>query len=651
MRSKPLSRREFIRRAAVGIGAGAAAVRRTDPFAAEGGEQPNILYVFADQMRFCAMGCAGNPCVQTPNLDQLAGQGMLLTNAFSCTPLCSPYRAQLLTGRYGHTTGVVTNDVKLPESEITIAEVLREQGYSTGYIGKWHLEGARRAPKDDVRHGGFVPPGEARQGFDFWAALECSHNYYKTRYYRDTPEPIPVNGYEPTNQANLAIEFMKANRKRPFLLMLSFGPPHSPYAPPKEFDIYDPAKVPLRPNVPKSMEAAARRNIAQYYGLITSLDHEIGRMMQTLDELGIAGRTIVCFSADHGDMLYSQGQRLKQRPWEEAAHIPFILRYPDRIKAGQKKDALFGSVDVAPTLLGLCGAPIPQGVQGVDLSPVLLGKSDKEPQSVFLSNNATGGGGGFIPPWRGVRTKEWLYAWSVGIEDGDWLLYNVNDDPYELNNRIDDPACAEIKAKLRALTDKWRRDTGDKVDLQAVMRKFKGRTVSKHPLEEAEQGTAPEPKRPRKEPKQPAASAPSGITRLDFSFDESDGGWKAANDLAPLKIENGCLVTRSTGREPAMDCSPCAISASQYPKVRIRMAVSAGRSATLSWTAVNMPKMSDPKSLTVPLQADGQFHDYVFAVGENPRWHGKTITALRLSLAPESEKPSEIRIDFIRGER
>ncbi|MCX7014465.1 MAG: sulfatase [Candidatus Sumerlaeota bacterium] len=647
MPNESLNRRAFIHRMS-GAVAAASFLPQSPLLAEESKERPNILYVFADQMRFCAMGCAGDPYVQTPNLDRLAAEGMMLTNAFSCTPLCSPYRAQLLTGRYGHATGVITNDIKLPESEITIAEVLRDQGYSTGYIGKWHLEGARRAPVGDIRHGGFIPPGPARQGFDFWAALECSHNYYKTHYYRDTPEPIPVDGYEPTNQANLAIDFMKANRERPFLLMLSFGPPHNPYKPPEEFDLYDPAKVPLRPNVPKSMEAAARRDIAQYYGLIASLDHEVGRMTQALDELGIAGRTIVCFSADHGDMLYSQGQRLKQRPWEEAAHIPFLLRWPDQIPAGQKKDALFASVDVMPTLLGLCGAPIPNGVQGVDLSQVLSGKSDKEPESVFLSINSTGGGGGFIPSWRAVRTKEWLYAWSVGIEDGDWLLYNVKDDPYELNNRVDDPACAEIKAKLRALTDQWRKETGDNIDLQAAMARFKGRTAPKHPLEEAEQGTAPEPKRPQREPEQPAASAPGGVTRLDFSFDKSLDGWTAAKDLAPPAIADGCLATKTTGREPSMTLEACAINGKAYPTVRVRMAASAGRSVTLWWLAEGLTRWSPPKSVPVPLQADGQFHDCVFAVGENPRWK-KKIVALRLSV--ETDKPADIRIDFIRGEK
>jgi len=457
---RTVSRREFVKIAAADVAAAAvAASARRAAADAPAGKRPNILFVFADQMRFCAMGCMGNPTVRTPNLDRLASQGVLFTHAFSCTPLCTPYRAQLLTGRYGHATGMTTNDIKLPHEEITLAEALREKGYATGYIGKWHLNAGRRQPAGTAEGQGFIAPGADRAGFDFWAALECSHQYFKTKYYRDKPEPVPVDGYEPDVQTDLAIEFMKQHRAGPFLLMMSWGPPHNPYKPPEKYDLYKPEQVVLRPNVPAELADRARAEIAQYYGLVTSLDACMGRLMKTLDDLGIAGDTLVCFSSDHGDMLRSQGQTLKQRPWEESAHIPFIMRWPAKLPAGQKRDILINSVDVMPTLLGLAGAEVPPAVQGTNLAPALLGQSDREPESCYLALLVgRHGNSPSVGDWRAVRTKDWLYA---ACSEGDWLLYNVKDDPYELKNLVNDPACRPQKEKLRGMLLDWQKRIGD----------------------------------------------------------------------------------------------------------------------------------------------------------------------------------------------
>ena len=191
-------------------------------------KRPNIVLILADQMQAGAMGVAGNGMVQTPNLDRLASQGFLTTNAYSGQPVCTPYRAQFMTGRYGWNTGVTQNDVKLPNGEITIAKILKDKGYHTGYVGKWHLGGSR------YNDGGYIKP-EDRQGFDFWAALSCSHNYFNTKYYRDDPSnPVEiVNGFEPWNQTDEAMGFInrKAGDDQPFFLVVSYGPPHNPYQP------------------------------------------------------------------------------------------------------------------------------------------------------------------------------------------------------------------------------------------------------------------------------------------------------------------------------------------------------------------------------------------------------------------------------------
>ncbi|MEI6872753.1 MAG: sulfatase-like hydrolase/transferase, partial [Verrucomicrobiota bacterium] len=147
---------------------------------------PNILLILPDQMRATAMGCAGNSEIQTPNIDQLAKEGMLFRRTYANVPVCCPARATLLTGTYAHKNGMVANDLRLREDQVTIAKILKDAGYRTGFIGKWHLDGGPREP-------GFVPPGPRRLGFDFWAAYQCHHRHFAPVYFRDTPEVIQVN--------------------------------------------------------------------------------------------------------------------------------------------------------------------------------------------------------------------------------------------------------------------------------------------------------------------------------------------------------------------------------------------------------------------------------------------------------------------------
>ena len=461
---KRMNRRDFIKYASAGIGA--CAVGITDEvFSAESrGDKPNIVFIFADEMRYSAMGCMGNSDVKTPNLDRLAEEGMLFTNALSSGPVCTPYRAQLLTGRYSHSTGVIRNDIRLPANEITIAEAFKEQGYATGYIGKWHLDAGRKEPKGTDRRDGFVPPGPYRQGWDYWAALGCSHNYFHTKYYRDNAEPIMIDGYEPDVQTDLAVEYIKQHRRQPFCLMMSWGPPHFPFKAPDRWDIYDPEKLAVPPNVPSDKQQVTRELLAQYYGMVTSIDACMNRIVNALSVMGLADNTIVCFTSDHGDMIWSHNCEHKQRPWEESIHIPFIMRWPRKIKPGQKKDVLFNSVDVMPTLLGLCGIKGPAAMEGTDLSGVILGTSNKEPDSAYLAIWAVqedGSVGSVTNPgvdWRGVRTKEWAYAYTL---KGDWILYNIKQDPYQLNNLVDDPKHQAKKAEMRQLVEQWRTRLGD----------------------------------------------------------------------------------------------------------------------------------------------------------------------------------------------
>ncbi len=401
---------------------------------------PNILVLLPDQMRGEAMGCTGNPDVKTPELDRLASQGILLTNMFANTPVCCPARATILTGKYPHRHGLICNDLRLRESEITLAEILRDHGYRTGFIGKWHLDGGKREP-------GFVPPGERRQGFDFWAANECDHTHFKNRYFRDDPTPIEMSDYETRVWSDLAIEFLKQKRGAPFFLEVAMGPPHNPYkAPGKYATMYDPEKIALRPNWQPG--ADGRKEIAQYYGMISDVDEQCGRILRALDELGLAENTVVLFTSDHGDMLGSHGLRYKRKPWEESIHIPGILRFPARIAAEQKLDLLFSHVDIAPTLLGLCGIEIPSAMQGHNLAPRLLGQSKEEPTSILFQIFNPAALDGIPHPWRGIRTKTQMFA---RFENAPWVLYDLPKDPYELHNLADDPISFRERERMDQL--------------------------------------------------------------------------------------------------------------------------------------------------------------------------------------------------------
>jgi arylsulfatase A-like enzyme len=399
----------------------------------------------------------GNPDVKTPHMDRLAAEGVLFRNTFANSPVCCPARACMLTGKYTHTNGMIANDLRLRESETTVAELLGDAGYRTGFVGKWHLDGGHRLP-------GYVPPGPRRQGFEFWAANECSHQHFDTQYFRDNDEPIPIKTFEPEVWADLGIEFLRGTQtdSRPFFLTIQMGPPHDPYIAPEQYKArYDPQALAMRPNWQESPDLPGRDDIASYYGMITAVDDQIGRLMAALDELGLADDTIVWVSSDHGDMLGSQGKKLKRKPWEESILIPGIVRYPRKVLGARTSDVLMTQVDFAPTWLGLCGVEAPAVMQGADLSTVVLGQSGEGPGSAFFQIFGPYYPGGVTEGWRGVRTARYMYA---RVEDAPWVLYDLQEDPYELRNLVDDPAASQIRDEMEQRLTAWMEKTGDSWD-------------------------------------------------------------------------------------------------------------------------------------------------------------------------------------------
>ncbi|SKB04345.1 Arylsulfatase A [Prosthecobacter debontii] len=423
-------------------------------------ERPNILLILPDQMRASAMGCDGNPDVKTPNIDRLAEEGMRFKRTYANVPVCCPARAIMLTGTYPHVNGMIANDLRLREEQATLAEKLQEAGYRTGFVGKWHLDGGPRDP-------GFVPPGPRRQGFEFWAAYECHHRHFEPTYFRDTPEMITVQKFEPEASCDFAVEFLRSQPKdKPFFLTVQMGPPHDPYGAPEEYmKQYDPAK--LTPPVswqagsesrptPKAglrrgplanrfVPLGGREEIAAYYAAITAIDDQVGRLLQVLKETGADEDTLILFISDHGDMLGDHGLRRKRKPHDESARVPGIFRWLHKIPQGRVVDTLFSHVDVAPTLLGLAGLDVPPQMQGADLSKVALGQTTEGPEAVLLQIFVPFNPDQVSKPWRGLVTQDYTYA---RFEDEPWVLFDHAVDPHEMNNLATDPKHTALRGRL-----------------------------------------------------------------------------------------------------------------------------------------------------------------------------------------------------------
>ncbi len=458
-----ITRREFITGAGA-LAGGLVVASRLPGLAATPERKPNIIYVFADQLRAQALGCYGDKQAKTPNIDRLAAQGARFSNAISTWPVCSPFRGMLLTGRYPMSNGVVENNRPLWDNQPTIATALKAQGYNTGYIGKWHLNGA---------NGDRGVPPYRRMGFDHWVEVDNQAILGK-------PDKDGRERWRPEEQTKDAIAYIKAQGDKPFCLFLSWNPPHDPYVAPERYEKQFPAdKIAFRTNVaekdlvaeqlrkhPMSPGAAQKRAnwrkimdtdsevrgiLSGYYAATAGLDVCVGQIMKTLEDQGIADDTILVFSSDHGDMIGSHRMCLKQEPFEESINIPFIVRYPRKIAKGIVTEALISPIDITPTLLSLAGAPVPDSMEGISIADAALGKRSDQQDALLIMKMVYGGGPWVInaaTPWRGVRTRTHTYARLQ--DDGPWILYDNKADPYQMKNLIDDPAHAKLRDELES---------------------------------------------------------------------------------------------------------------------------------------------------------------------------------------------------------
>ena len=388
----------------------------------------------------------------------------MFTRCISNYAVCSPMRAMLLTGRWPYdqktldgSPGMIDNDYRLSPDQTCIGHVFRNAGYRTGYVGKWHLGGRRAEPF----------------GFDHSLIWTHTNDHWHSAYHPATGKPVRATEYNARLMTDQAIEFFEGNRRDPFFLMLSWNPPHSNFLdPPREKKALYPnaASLPDRPNVRlANAPRRKRRHLATYRGYhahVSAIDDELGRVMRCLNELHLADDTILVYASDHGSMLASHDVGGKRQPFEESIRVPFIVRWPGRIPAASRPAPLFGAIDMFPTLCALAGLPVPSHCAGQDFSPWLRGGHGPDPESQFIMHiskrHASGGVKHPAPLFRGVTTGRWTYA---AYPDRPWCLFDNQEDPFQLDNRIDDPALRPVRERLHAMTGDWVRIAHDPIHL------------------------------------------------------------------------------------------------------------------------------------------------------------------------------------------
>ncbi len=445
--------------------------------------------MFPDQFRRQAIGYMNEDPVITPCLDRFASESMVLTDAVSSYPVCSPFRAQLFTGKFPVSNGVTTNcnsgqDVMLRQNERCLSDILYDSGYSLGYLGKWHLDKphepyvGRKRGRVGMPGGGIVwdefVPANRRHGFEFWHAYNCRDQHLNPRYWtKDSKrtEPIYFNEWSTKHEADVAVEFIKNPQNmyrrpnKPFALFIAPNPPHTPFdqVPKKYVDMYEGKTYKdllNRPNFDRNNpHPQAKAHVKNYFAAVTGTDEQFGRILTALKEAGLEDNTIVVFTSDHGEMMGSHNRMHKSVPYEESIGIPFIIRWPGKIPP-RRDNLLLTPPDIMPSLLTLMGLSdlLPNDVEGADYSSIMLGKKGNRPTSA-LYLNCSGPHGGR----RGLRTHRYTFTITPDKNaNKEVLLFDNQKDPYQLKNIADNnPSIVrklteELKRWLEKTKDPWK---------------------------------------------------------------------------------------------------------------------------------------------------------------------------------------------------
>ena len=422
--------------------------------------QPNIIFILSDQQRWDTLGCYGQKLPLTPNLDQMAAEGVRFEYAFTCQPLCGPARACLQTGKFPTQVGCFRNGIALPLTEKTIAHILSDNGYKVGYIGKWHLASNKLMGELDVDFRTKAVPPERRGGYkDYWLAsdiLEFTSHSYDGHMFNDKMEKVyfPEGRYRADVLTDWAVDYLRNyNSPNPFFLFVSYVEPHhqndhrhyeGPIGSKEKFANFQ------VPEDLKNTEGDWMQEYPDYLGCINSLDWNLGRIRNELEELKLSNKTLIIYTSDHGSHFRTRNSEYKRSCHESSIRIPLIFCGPGYME-GKTVSELVSLIDVPPSILDSAQVQIPPEMKGRTLQHLINNRDISWPQEVFvqISEGQVG---------RAVRTKKWKYSVrapdktssdnscsDIYIEE---FLYDLQNDPHEKNNLVKNRQYKDIKVEL-----------------------------------------------------------------------------------------------------------------------------------------------------------------------------------------------------------
>jgi len=465
-------------------------------------QRPNVVFILTDDQRWDQLSCEGHPFLETPNLDRIAAEGARFANMFVTTSLCSPSRASYLSGLYAHSHGVMNNFTDYPADLPSFPRVLQAQGYETAYIGKWHM-----GEEDD----------SPRPGFDYWVSHRGQGKYYDTEFNINGTRKL-VRGYYTHVVTRMAVQWLRQRRgDRPFLLILGHKAPHTPFTPEAKYrHIYDRVRIrypqtafaledkpewirqrlvtwhgiygPIfgfRKEFPDTSPEGVRefaQFVRAYTATIKSVDDSVGRIYRALQAGGQLDNTLLIFAGDNGFFLGEHGMTDKRTMHEPSIRVPLLVRYPKRIRPGTVIRPQVLNIDLAPSILDICGAPPFRRAHGRSWKRLLEGDTRGWRTSWYYEYNYEKQFP-YTPNVRGVRTERWKY---IHYPRGDGSpdrhlaeLYDLREDPGETKNLIDDPRYREKVEQLKA-------------ELEKLMREADG-LPDKMPIDEGIRTELPEP--------------------------------------------------------------------------------------------------------------------------------------------------------------
>ena len=461
----------------------------------------NVLMIMLDELSVDAVGAYGNDYIKTPNLDRLAEEGVLFENSLCVTPYCSPTRASILTGQWPHTHGVIVNTnfkEGLQGDEIITDEILYRNGYKVEHFGKWHAGDKKffncysdskyrkeilsnynkpdnielsESKEDEVYLNRRSQYGIYMKKWNYEAFKEASEKFDSQQHLMligKDAEPPEYNDW--FYLADKTREWLKENKNNKFMLTYSASPPHAPWiAPDPYYSMYDPEEVPLSPSFfeethpyMESMpykrgqimgEKGMRELIRCYYAQVTMMDEAIGKILKTLDDLELTENTMVVFVSDHGDLHGAHGclGKVISGFYDELVKVPMMIRLPDEITAGQKVKKHTESVDIGPTILDYLNYEIPDTMQGESLKSVIEGKTQDKVKYGFCEH----------PGGRMIRGREYKYSFYFNNDSFREELFNIKEDPYELNDLIENEKYQRINSNLKSKLERHLEKTED----------------------------------------------------------------------------------------------------------------------------------------------------------------------------------------------